>query len=98
MSVRRDADIEARQAAIGLKPVTGGEAELLSKMSDAAFELIKVIELERSGIRDGDGYWTGSDVMGYVTGNLATLIEQYLGYRTTRQGSSSTEMAEMPWG
>jgi hypothetical protein len=45
----RDAAIEQRQVQ------SGRQAELLRAMSDAAFALIKVIELERSGIRDGDG-------------------------------------------
>jgi hypothetical protein len=33
--------------------------DLLRKLSDACFELIKIIELERSGIRDGDGKSVG---------------------------------------
>jgi hypothetical protein len=75
MGSMTDVNIEAWQKAAGLEP--SPERELLWKMSNAAFELIKVIELERSGIRDGDGYWHGSDAMGGIASNLADLIEAY---------------------
>jgi hypothetical protein len=64
------------QAKHGIEPATGERAELLDKMSKAAFELIRVIELERSGIRDGDGCWHGGDVWGGVPQNLVDLIEK----------------------
>ena len=38
------------------------------------FELIKIIELEISGIRDGDGYWHGSDVIGGLEADLCRAI------------------------
>jgi len=53
------------------------QADLLRQMSNAAFELIKVIELEISGIRDGDGYWEGSDAMGGTAEKLVSLIGEY---------------------
>jgi hypothetical protein len=77
MGIMRDAEIAARQAAAGIKPPRPGEAKLLEQMSDAAFALIKVIELERSGIRDGDGYWSGSDAMGATARDLVAIIEKY---------------------
>jgi hypothetical protein len=46
-------------------------------MSNAAFELIKVIELEISGIRDGNGYWNGSDAMGGALTRLMTAVRDY---------------------
>jgi hypothetical protein len=56
------------------------EAELLRKMSDKAFELIKLIELELSGLRGGDGYWhyLGGEVMDGAAADLGALIERYL--------------------
>ena len=45
---RRKADIE---------PATGDYAKALNQLSEAAYKAIKIIELERSGIRDGDGFW-----------------------------------------
>ena len=56
---------------------TRTRAELLEKMSNAAFDLIKIIELERSGIRDGDGHWSGTDVMGHTTRELVSIIAAY---------------------
>jgi len=72
-----EAKIEAWQKAAGIEPATGRKAELLRKLSDKAFELIKVIELECSGIRDGDGYWHGSDVMGGIMGDIVGLCQGY---------------------
>jgi hypothetical protein len=68
-----DARIAAWQEQSGIKPATGKRAELLSRLSDAAFEVIKLIELEKSGIRDGDGYWHGSDPMHGMLSELAGL-------------------------
>jgi hypothetical protein len=68
-----DARIAAWQEQSGIKPATGKRAGLLSKLSNAAFETIKLIELEMSGIRDGDGYWHGSDPMHGMLSELAGL-------------------------
>lgn len=76
MGMRRNAEIEAWQKAHSIEPATGHRAELLCQISEAAFELIKVIELERSGIRDGDGFWSGSDVLGGTIGNLSGLAQK----------------------
>ena len=54
-----EAKIAAWQKAVGIEPAKGGHADILEALSKAAFEAIKVIELERSGIRDGDGCWHG---------------------------------------
>jgi hypothetical protein len=48
-----------------------------SEISDLAFEMIKVIERERSGIRDGDGYWHGSDVMGHFMHDMIEACEKH---------------------
>lgn len=77
MGSHTDAGIEAFQEVSGIKPATGRRAEILKELADTAFELIKITELERSGIRDGDGYWHGSDVMSAVSGNVAALVEEY---------------------
>ena len=36
-----------------------------------------VIELERSGIRDGDGCWHGSDAMGGIVREMAELCNEW---------------------
>jgi len=61
MGQMTDAKTAAWQEAHGIKPATGDRLEKLREMSRSAYELIQVIELEISGIRDGDGCWHGSD-------------------------------------
>ena len=55
------ARIAAWQEAAGIEPATGDRLERLRETSKAAYDLIQIIELEISGIRDGDGHWHGSD-------------------------------------
>ncbi len=54
----------------GIKPVQGPQAENLARMSHLAADLIRVIELERAGIRDGDGYWSGCDPIHEIINEL----------------------------
>jgi hypothetical protein len=64
MGQMTDATIAAWQEAAGIEPAKGDYLEKLQEMSRLAYELIQVIELEISGIRDGDGHWYGSDPLG----------------------------------
>ncbi len=66
------------QQKAGIKPATGERTRLLEALSQAAFKAIKIIELERSGIRDGDGGWHGGDVIAGFTGDLISLSKQLL--------------------
>jgi hypothetical protein len=97
MGMRTEMQIAAWQAAHGIKPATGREAQLLREMSDAAFELIKVIELHRSGICDGDGGWHGSDVMGGTAGRLVHIIEEYLRASASAPVSHGNDGLDNPW-
>ena len=63
MGQMTQATIAAWQKASGIEEATGTRAEKFEKLSRCAYDLIRVIELERSGIRDGDGYWHGSDAL-----------------------------------
>jgi hypothetical protein len=71
-----NAAIAAWQQNAGIEPASGVRAEILEALSKAAFEAIKIIEIERSGIRDGDGYWHGSDVIGHMTADLIELCHR----------------------
>jgi hypothetical protein len=51
--------------------------QILERMSQAAFQLIKIVELAKSGICDGDGAWHGSDPVGGIIGDLVALDKQY---------------------
>jgi hypothetical protein len=75
--MRRDAVIEGWQENAGIYLPPRAEAELLRQISDEAFELIKVIVLELSGIRDGDGGWSGTDVIGGLVAGMAQLCNEY---------------------
>jgi hypothetical protein len=95
MSSWTDAKIAAWQKEAGIEPATGERAKLLDEMSKAAFELIKMIELERSGIRDGDGCWHGSDV-GHVTQRLVELIEAERGAMRA-ESPIATSAGDIAW-
>jgi hypothetical protein len=79
MGSMTDANIAAFQKATGITPATGARAELLEELSQAAFQLIKIIEMERSGIREGDGKWHGCDVMGHAVNDIARLYARLAG-------------------
>ena len=64
MGQMTDATIAAWQETAGIEPAKGDRLEKLRELSRLAYELIQVIELEISGIRDGDGHWYGSDLLG----------------------------------
>ena len=55
MGAVTDAKIAAWQKEAGIEPAHGDQGEALEKISRLAYELIQLVELERSGIRDGDG-------------------------------------------
>ena len=61
MGQMTDARIAAWQETHGIEAAEGARAEKLRELSRLAYELIRMIELEMSGIRDGDGAWHGSD-------------------------------------
>jgi hypothetical protein len=78
MGINTDRRIQAWQEKAGIEPATGKDAADLRELSKRAFELIKVIELELSGIRDGDGRWHGSDAMGGTLSDIAELCNRIL--------------------
>jgi hypothetical protein len=68
------------------------ESRLLQELSQAAFELIKAVELERSGIRDGNGRWIGSDGMGGQIEEVARIGASYLAtWQAERERAEATE-------
>jgi dihydroxyacetone kinase len=67
---------EKHEGGTGINPATGYQRVLLEKLSEAASELIEIIELEKSGIRDGDGFWHASDPLGGTFRNMRKLWEQ----------------------
>ncbi len=76
MGASRNYQIEKFEAETGLRAATGKRADVLRQLSDQACELVKIIELERSGIRDGDGFWGGSDPLGGTVRDLSNLFQE----------------------
>src|SRR5262245_38641044 len=70
MSEKRRTRIEVFQRRAGITPASNARAEILTRMQQLAFELIRLVELERAGIRDGDGQWSGCDPIRGVVAEL----------------------------
>ena len=51
--------VMAFQERTGIRSAVGEHLGALCCLQDLAFNLIKICELERCGIRDGDGNWGG---------------------------------------
>ena len=66
------------QERAGIEPATGQCAARLSDMSKLAYDLIQVIALEQTGIRDGDGQWHGCDPVASIIHELAQLEREDL--------------------
>src|ERR1700739_2345305 len=75
MGVRTDAAIAAFQEEVGIKLPNAKQRALLEELSQACFSTIRLIEHELSGIRDGDGYWHGSDPLHATLTDLIGLCE-----------------------
>jgi hypothetical protein len=75
MANKRDAAVAAWKKEAGIEPAVGRKAKLLEAMSQEAYQLIRVIELEKCGIRDGDGYWSGSDALDCTVREIAELYD-----------------------
>ncbi len=62
-----------------LRPATGVHAELLAEISQAAAALSKLVELERTGVCNGAGFWVGSDPILDMARRLVALAERRAG-------------------
>jgi hypothetical protein len=57
-----------------IEPQIGTHAAALKEAADAARTFLKVIEGERTGVRDGDGSWHGLCPVEHVMDELAAKI------------------------
>jgi hypothetical protein len=73
MGAMTDLRTKEWQEKAGIKPATGERLKRWHALQDACFETIKVAELEISGIRDGDGFWHGGDVVSHVWQQLVQI-------------------------
>jgi hypothetical protein len=59
-----------------ITPATGGRLECLKRLAEVAQTLPNIIDSEISGVRDGNGYWEGSDALhGTISGMWEALKE-----------------------
>jgi hypothetical protein len=79
MGMTTEIQIEAWQKKCGIEPATGGRLDAWRRLQDVCFEAIKIAELEKSGIRDGDGYWHGGDVVGHLCSDLREAVDRLMG-------------------
>ena len=68
-----DLKIRSFQEHAGIEPATGDHRARRDEMSKCAHDLIEVLALEKAGIRDGDGYWHGSDPISGIVLQLSDL-------------------------
>jgi hypothetical protein len=87
-----DAKIAAWQEASGIEPARGERLAACDALQELAFDLIKAVELEKSGICDGDGHWYGSDVLHSMVRSLGEMYERLV----RRDGHESDGAAS--WG
>ena len=89
MGQMTDERISAWQQAAGIELPTSAQLGLLKEMQEEGVDLIRIIELERSGIRDGDGSWHGSDPLSGTVLRLSELWQLF-----NRDRGKSVEMVE----
>jgi hypothetical protein len=74
-----EARIAEWQRRAGIEPAHGETWDSLQRMSARAVDLVKIIELEKSGIRDGDGYWHGCDPIAETMRDLLAAFSAWQG-------------------
>ena len=91
------ARIEMWQETHGVRPVRGPRGEMLERMSNLAVDLIKAIELERAGIRDGDGHWYGCDPITHIVDDIRECGDAHLDESERRRAwEASTDVTASP--
>ena len=63
-----------------IRPTTGPHDDVLMTITEVCSDLLKYVELERSGIRHGEGFWVAGDPIIRQTQRLVGLVEQHRSY------------------
>ena len=77
MAQQSDARTKEFAEQTGIHAAEGEKASILKELSRQAYELIKIVELERCGIRDGAGSWYGCDPLGGTAKEIEFLVDRY---------------------
>lgn len=72
MRQKRDAAIAEWRGLAGLTEHPQDELAWIAAVRREAIALLEILVLEESGIRDGDGFWSGSDP---VEGTIQTIAQ-----------------------
>ena len=80
----RIAEFKARLARgeVSYEPAAGENLRLLEKLEQAVKDFAAVIPLEKTGERDGDGVWHGSDAVGGLFEDLKQAGDEFINQRT----------------
>jgi hypothetical protein len=82
--------VKAFQEATGIKPATGDRRHKLDELQNLAFDLIKICELDKCGIRDGDSYWHGCSNV--IDGTISDMMMVWhVGTDRTKWGEAVAE-------
>jgi hypothetical protein len=73
---------ETKRSAI--QPPIKPHDDVLMTMAEICSGLIKLIELERSGVRHGEGYWVAQDPIISETQRLVALVDQHRTYTISK--------------
>jgi hypothetical protein len=85
------------QESAGLTLPSPAEREWIAKTRDAARQLLEVLVLEESGIRDGDSKWHGSNPVGSLLAQLAEHGEQWSAMIAADGRARKTERDRAAW-
>src|SRR5262249_52527615 len=77
VEIKGGANGMGRQDKAGYKSAYGAELRALERLEQLAKDFIEVIALEKSGVRDGDGFWHGSDAFGGSWDGLQKAMREY---------------------
>ena len=86
-----DRMIQDFQRQAGIEPATEERAKILQQITETAQELIQVSTLERSGVRDGDGCWHGTDPVEVLLDKLCKLRIEWLGQSCEPSAETTSE-------
>jgi hypothetical protein len=76
MGMQRDADTAEFQREARITLPNAEQQRLWRELQETCFQAIRIAELEVSGIRDGDSYWGGGDVLGGIWGDLRSVVDR----------------------
>ncbi len=85
MGALRDYRLEAFAERTGIQPATSELASALTDLQKVLHAATDIIPLEKSGIRDGDGGWTGCDAFGEALDDVLRQIKRVVFERESGQ-------------